>query len=212
MKVAAIVPVKTFERAKSRLGLGGDKTAALCTLMLHEVLGALDKSSAVSSIVIVSKEPAAELAALEFGAEIIRDDSESGVNEAVALGAKHCAAGGFDCLLVVPQDIPLLMPSDVDELVRLSGKPPYVTVVPSRLLDGTNALLRSPPDFMLTRYDEGSYRMHMDEARKHGLNPMLVYQRRVMADIDSMDDVKYCLKLGEKPQICKQIARIVYEN
>ena len=176
--------------------------------MLNEVLSALDESSAISSILIVSREPAAESAASKFGAEIIRDDHESGVNEAVALASKHHAAEDFDGLLVVPQDIPLLMPSDVDTLVRLSGKPPCITIVPSRLLDGTNALLRAPPNSMPTRYDEGSYRMHMIEARKRNLNPMLIYQRRIMADIDSIDDVKYCLQLGEKPHICEQIARI----
>ena len=136
MKVAAIIPVKTFDRAKSRLGLGRDKTTALCTLMLNEVLSALDESSAISSILIVSREPAAESAASKFGAEIIRDDHESGVNDAVALASKHHAAEDFDGLLVVPQDIPLLMPSDVDTLVRLSGTPPCITIVPSRLLDG----------------------------------------------------------------------------
>ncbi len=212
MKVAAVIPVKTFDRAKSRLGLGKDKTAALCTLMLNEVLSALADSSSISSILIVSREPAAESAALEFGAELIRDNSESGVNNAVALGAEHPMARELDGLLVIPQDIPLLMSSDVDTLVRLSNKPPCVTLVPSRLLDGTNALLRAPSNSMPTRYDEGSYRMHMEEARKHNLNPMLVYQRRIMADIDSIDDVKYCLQLGEKPQICEQIARIACVN
>ena len=91
--------------------------------MLNEVLSALDESSAISSILIVSREPAAESAASKFGAEIIRDDHESGVNDAVALASKHHAAEDFDGLLVVPQDIPLLMPSDVDTLVRLSGTP-----------------------------------------------------------------------------------------
>ena len=109
--------------------------------MLNEVLSALDESSAISSILIVSREPAAESAASKFGAEIIRDDHESGVNEAVALASKHHAAEDFDGLLVVPQDIPLLMPSDVDTLVRLSGKPPCITIVPSRLLDGTSCIL-----------------------------------------------------------------------
>ena len=178
--------------------------------MLNEVLSALDESSAISSILIVSREPAAESAASKFGAEIIRDDHESGVNDAVALASKHHAAEDFDGLLVVPQDIPLLMPSDVDTLVRLSGTPPCITIVPSRLLDGTNALLRAPPNSMPTRYDEGSYRMHMIEARKRNLNPMLIYQRRIMADIDSIDDVKYCLQLGEKPHICEQIARLYH--
>ena len=176
--------------------------------MLNEVLSALDGSSAISSILIVSREPAAESAASKFGAEIIRDDHESGVNDAVALASKHHTTEDFDGLLVVPQDIPLLMSSDVDTLVRLSGTPPCITIVPSRLLDGTNALLRAPPNSMPTRYDEGSYRMHMIEARKRNLNPMLIYQRRIMADIDSIDDVKYCLQLGEKPHICEQIARI----
>ena len=47
-----------------------------------------EKSSAISSILIVSREPAAESAASKFGAEIIRDDHESGVNDAVALALK----------------------------------------------------------------------------------------------------------------------------
>ena len=105
MKVAAIIPVKTFDRAKSRLGLGRDKTTALCTLMLNEVLSALDESSAISSILIVSREPAAESAASKFGAEIIRDDHESGVNDAVALASKHHAAEDFAPAVVHQADV-----------------------------------------------------------------------------------------------------------
>ncbi|MDI1496122.1 MAG: 2-phospho-L-lactate guanylyltransferase (cofC) [Cenarchaeum symbiont of Oopsacas minuta] len=212
MKIAAIVPVKTFERAKSRLGLGHEKTVNLCNIMLKEVLSALTGSSAIDTVTIVSREPLAETVASEFGVDIIPDKSESGVNNAVALGEAHYANKGHDGLLVVPQDLPLLMSTDVDELVRLSCRPPCVTVVPSRMLDGTNALLRAPSNSMPTRYDEGSYLAHMQEARKHNLNPLLVYQRRVMADIDSIDDIEYCIKLGEKPQICEQIAYIAHVN
>jgi len=56
LKTSAIVPVKTFSNAKTRLELNGEKKIDICKLMLEEVLQTLSISNHVDKIVVVSKE------------------------------------------------------------------------------------------------------------------------------------------------------------
>jgi phospholactate guanylyltransferase (EC 2.7.7.-) len=44
LKIAAIIPVKTFSNAKTRLQLPSDKVEALCKIMLEEILQVLSIS------------------------------------------------------------------------------------------------------------------------------------------------------------------------
>lgn len=209
LRVAAIVPVKTFSRAKSRLGLPAGARSGLCALMLEELLRTLSLSPAIEETVVVTGEPAAASAAGAFGATVIPDPLEAGVNEAVSLADVHVRERGIGATVVLPQDIPLTKAQDIDFLLSVQSPPSFVTVVPSRKFDGTNALVRMPPDVMGTSYDRGSYRDHMEMARGSTGNASLLFVRRMMADIDDMDDVRYALGQGEKPELCRRINEIV---
>ena len=177
--------------------------------MLEEVLRTVSLSPGVSSSVVVSADAEALRMAERFGAEPVREGSEAGVNAAVAL-ADAALDGAADATLVLPQDAPFVTPGDIDLLRRLATPRPCVVVVPSRRLDGTNALLRAPPRLMRTHYDEDSYRIHLDAGRRAaGGNASLVLARRVMMDIDDEADVRYCLARNEKPALCGRIAALM---
>ncbi|MEM3172828.1 MAG: 2-phospho-L-lactate guanylyltransferase, partial [Candidatus Nitrosotenuis sp.] len=104
MQIAAIIPVKTFSRAKSRLGLPQEKTAELCKLMLDEVLSAISQTPSIQKIIVVSRDEDAFKLARKYGVKEIFDQSENGVNEAVALAEKFLLEIGFDSSVVFPQD------------------------------------------------------------------------------------------------------------
>ncbi len=204
MRLAAIIPVKTFSNAKSRLGLPCDTRDALCRMMLEEVLRTVSLSPQIDSVVVVSGDQAAFDVARPFGVVEIEDAAESGVNDAVALADRHLTGDSFDASVVFPQDIPFMMPQDIDFMLRFWRMPSCI-VVPSRRLDGTNALLRAPADLMGTHYDEDSYTIHLSAARQRTANTSLVFIRRMMLDIDERRDIEYCMRQDAKPGLVARI-------
>ena len=86
MKTYAIIPVKSFSKAKTRLNIPQIKRELLCKEMLEEVLKTLSKCKSIDNIVIVSKDDAVIKLSKPFGAIQIFDD-ELGVNQAVHLAS-----------------------------------------------------------------------------------------------------------------------------
>ncbi|MDE1826422.1 MAG: 2-phospho-L-lactate guanylyltransferase [Thaumarchaeota archaeon] len=188
-RVGAIVPVKTFSRAKTRLGMSSEKTEKICKIMLESVLGTLSQSEIIDRVVIVSKDETALGIGKTFDAIQIYDHEELGVNSAVKLADDYLLREGFDSTMVFPQDIPLIQVEDIDALLNFKIKNRCVLVVPSRKFDGTNALFRLPLDVMETHYDEDSYKIHLDTAEKRNAISSLILIRRIMLDVDDQSDL-----------------------
>lgn len=209
--IGAIVPVKTFSRAKSRLHLTTEKTELICKMMLDSVLRTLSLSNAIEKIILVSKDEQALSLGKKYDVVEIYDSAELGVNDAVKLGNDYLSENGFKTSVVFPQDIPFMQAEDVDTLLGMNQGANSVLVVPSRKFDGTNALLRMPPKIMETHYDEDSYRIHLTTAEKKGLTPALVLIRRIMLDLDDQDDLKFILSYTDS-EISKSISSILNNN
>ena len=196
-RIGAIIPVKTFSRAKTRLGLSPDKTGQICKLMLESVLDSVTKSDVIEKTVLVSKDEHALDIGKKFGAVGIYDESEQGVNSAVLLADKYFAKEGFAGTMVFPQDIPLIQSDDIRTLYNMRTSDRCVLVVPSRKFDGTNALFRAPLGVMETHYDEDSYKIHLSTAEKRNASSSLVLIRRMMLDIDDQSDLKFILSFSD---------------
>ena len=210
MKVAAIIPVKTFAKAKTRLQLPQKAKDALCKLMFEEVLKTVIDSD-IDTVIVVSKDKDAIEIGKSYDVIQIIDNNETGVNNAVLLADKYLANNGFDASIVFPQDIPFMQREDIDNLLKFSSSN-SVLVVPSRRFDGTNALLRSPVNIMETHYDEDSYRIHLHTGRKHTRNTSLVLIQRIMMDIDNNDDLEFVLGQNENSEICEKIKTIISQK
>lgn len=209
MKIAAIVPVKTFSLAKTRLGLSSQQKEDLCKIMLEEILHTLSISPQIEKTVIVTKEEKAIELGKKYNAIIIPDKEEKSVNNAVALADKYLLENKFDASIVFPQDIPFIKTQDIDFMLNYKVPPNFAIVVPSRRFDGTNALVRMPIDLMITHYDEDSYKIHMNTAKKYTRNVALVFVKRIMWDVDNMEDLKFLLEQNEKLEIAAKIKNIL---
>jgi 2-phospho-L-lactate/phosphoenolpyruvate guanylyltransferase len=189
LRIGAIVPVKTFSRAKTRLNMSSENTEKICRIMLESVLDTLLQSEIIERVVIVSKDETALGIGKKFGAVQIYDHEELGVNNAVKLADDYLLKESFDSTMVFPQDIPLIQVEDINALLNFRIKDRCVLVVPSRKFDGTNALFRMPLDVMETHYDEDSYKIHLDTAEKRNATSSLVLIRRIMLDVDDQSDL-----------------------
>ena len=209
MKIAAIIPVKTFSQAKTRLELSENQKEKLCEIMLEEILHTLSISPQIQKIVMVTREQKALEIGKKFNTVSIIDKDEKSVNDAVALADKYLLENDFDASIVFPQDIPFIKTQDIDFILNYKIPPNFAIVVPSRRFDGTNALVRMPIDLMKTHYDEDSYKIHMNTAKEHTRNVALVFAKRIMWDIDNKEDLEFLLEQDEKPNIAQKIKDVL---
>jgi len=208
LKTYAIIPVKSFSKAKTRLNIPQIKRESLCKEMLKEVLRTISKCKSIDNIVIVSKDDAAIKLSEPFGAIQIFDD-DLGVNQAVHLADQHISDLECNCSVIFPQDIPMMESSDIDNLLGFVKSKNSVILVPSRQFNGTNALVRYYASSMKTQYDKGSYSYQLNAAKSVTQNISLALIRRVMLDIDDELDLAFMLKQNEKPDFCKKIRDIL---
>jgi len=209
LQVAAIIPVKTFSNAKSRLGLSQEKTTRLCKIMLEQVLGSISQSKAITKSILVSKDEDAFEIGKRFDTVQIFEDSERGVNHAVSLADRYLAENGFDASVVFPQDIPLIQPQDITSLIKFQTVKPSLLVVPSRKFDGTNALVRTPVDIIETHYDEDSYKIHLTTGKSRNISTSFVLISRIMWDVDSRPDLEFIMSNVEKQDLREQLQDIL---
>jgi 2-phospho-L-lactate guanylyltransferase len=212
LKIAAIIPVKTFSNAKTRLDLSQHQKEDLCKVMLEEILYIISISPQIEKTIIVTKEEKAIEIGKKFNAVIIIDEKEESVNSAVALADKYLLENNFHASIVFPQDIPYIKTQDIDFMLNYKMHPNFAIIVPSRRFDGTNALVRMPIDLMKTHYDEDSYKIHMNTAKEHTLNVAMVFVKRIMWDVDNDEDLEFLLEQNEKPQIEEKIRKILESN
>lgn len=208
MKIAAIIPVKTFSKAKTRLNLSSEKRDLICRMMLEEVVQTISNTKNIEKIIVVSKDEEAFKIGKKFRVKEIFDDDESGVNHAVSLADNYLENSEYTASIVFPQDIPFMQSLDIDNLIEFQKSPQSALVVPSRRFDGTNALLRMPVNLMKTHYDEDSYKIHLEVGKSLTSNTSLIFLRRIMLDIDNQEDLEFSLSQNDKPAFCNKINEI----
>ena len=205
MKIAAIIPIKTFSKAKTRLNLPPNQREEICRVMLDEVVKTISENKQIEKIIIVSKDEEAIKQCKKFNIKEIFDNDESGVNHAVSLADNFLNENNFDASIVFPQDIPFMESQDIDTLIQSHKSPKSVLVVPSRRFDGTNALFRMPHNLMETHYDEDSYKIHLEVGKSQTQNTSLIFLRRIMLDVDNQEDLDFLLSQNDKPSFCEKI-------
>jgi 2-phospho-L-lactate guanylyltransferase len=192
MRTAAILPIKSFGAAKQRLSplLGTGARQALAQAMFTDVLGSLRKVEGLDTITVVSADPAVDAAARGNGVTVVVDPSESGQSAATLVGIRHALAAGYDRVLLVPGDTPLLCPSELDSLLaRGEAGELALVIVPDRHGSGTNALMISPPDAFEPSFGPDSLNRHVRQAEEAGIRHSVEDVPSLSHDVDTPDDL-----------------------
>jgi 2-phospho-L-lactate/phosphoenolpyruvate guanylyltransferase len=193
VRTAAILPVKRFPAAKSRLGgvVGQPSRRELAAAMVRDVMGALAQVRAIEWIVVVTTEPQAAAPARELGAAVIADRHERGQSAAVRAGVAHAVGLGADRVLCVPGDCPALDAAEVEDLLATpSAHDRGVVVVPDRHGTGTNALLLSPPAVIEPSFGPGSFERHRQLAAAAGAGCRVARPPSLLLDVDTGADLQ----------------------
>ena len=198
MKTFAIVPVKRFENAKTRLSsmLDTEDRIRLSSLMLEDTLQILSVAPPLTQVIIVSADKRADEIATKHGAKFLPEEKEKGVNSAVALADGYCIEKeAADATIVIPHDLPLLDSIVISKACELAEKESTCIVIcPSVRYDGTNMLLRKPPSVIGTFYETDSYNMHVRTAIKLGIPAKPLLSKSLMYDIDTPEDALQLIK------------------
>lgn len=206
----AILPVKSFGRAKRRLrsAVPDGPRAGLAEAMVADVLAALGRVEDLDGVIVVTAERVAAALAAEAGAEVVHDPAEAGQSAAAALGIARAVQRGARRVLLVPGDCPALDPADVRELLAATEA---VVVVPDRHGTGTNALLLTPPDAIAPAFGEGSRARHEAAARAAGASCRVLALKTLGMDADTPDDLAALRASGRMgPRSSATVDRLVH--
>jgi len=193
----AVLPVKSFGRAKQRLGeaVGADQRRALAHAMAGDVLEALAGVEGLEGVIVVSAESLGDdLAAASSNRrrfaraiELVHDPEEAGQSAAALRGVRAAVERGTERVLLVPGDCPALEPEEVAEL--LADRHAGVVIVPDRHGAGTNALLIAPPEALEPAFGPGSFARHAALAHAAGARVRIGRLPSLELDVDTPGDL-----------------------
>ncbi len=179
---------RTGPTAKSRLApaLAPDERAALAQRMLRRLLAVSSESGAAGLVAVVDSADGQALAR-EMGALVV-DDPGLGMNGAVEAGIAAATAAGAKAALVLPGDLPLAEPDDLEAVVAAADGRPYAVVVATdEAGTGTNALFLRPPGVIAPDFGGVSAPRHLEAARRRGAAALRVSHPRLAFDLDTPD-------------------------
>jgi 2-phospho-L-lactate/phosphoenolpyruvate guanylyltransferase len=192
MRTLAIVPIKSFDVAKQRLAdsLAVGSRRSLVQAMFSDVLGALRRAEGIERIAVVTADVAAGSIATGDRMVVLHDGASAGQSAATEIGIRYAIDEGFDRVLLVPGDTPLLKPPDLDDLLaRCERDGVAVAIVPDRHGTGTNGLLIAPPGAFRPSFGEGSFDRHVEQARERELDYRIEKLPSLEHDVDTPGDL-----------------------
>jgi 2-phospho-L-lactate guanylyltransferase len=200
LKVFAIVPVKSFENAKTRLGtlLSTAERVKLSGMLIKRTIYILKKTPGIQKILLVSSDNRTKKIALRYGVTFLEEDKESGVNSAINIADKFCVTACADASLILPIDLPLILPEDINIVCKsVLDDDNCIVLCPSYKFDGSNVLLRKPCNIIGTSYDANSYLMHVLGGIRNNVKTKVLFVSRLMIDIDTVRDIRNMLAMNE---------------
>ena len=188
--LAVIVPMKPLHLAKQRLrpALNDEQRRELTLRMFRHVLTTVNRSAAAAMTAVVSADDHVLSLARFFGFTPLREE-RTGYNEAALTGVAWAQKEGAEAVLILPGDLPLLSPADVQGMAKLAVGP-GVVVAPDEQEQGTNALLLPPPNILAPSFGVGSFRRHCQLAADIGIIPVIYRSASLARDIDWPEDLR----------------------
>lgn len=198
MSTRVIVPHRGLEAAKTRLApsLDPEERIMLASQLLQRVLK-VARQVTDDVVVISPSRPLAEI--VDAAGARLAVQRGMGLNEGLDQARSDAILDGIHTLVVLHGDLPNLRVDDIVTLLRaLPGDgSPGVAIAPDRAGTGTNALALQPPGVVPFRFGAGSFARHAEEVDRAGVPCVAVDRAGLAFDLDTPDDLKRWLELGD---------------
>lgn len=192
--VCAILPMKRFSEAKSRLrpSLSDAARAELAREMFQRTLAAALGCAPIDRTYVVTNGDDVAALAAAAGAKVLRDPSPSiALGELMDWALREVTARSATRAVILMSDVPSAHANDVEELCQLLDNNDCV-LVPDRHGCSTNALGLRLPFLAQTAFGRSdSYAEHQSRARALGLRAAAVRNPRLALDVDVVGDLAY---------------------
>lgn len=187
--IFAILPVKSPQNAKQRLTgfLPVEMRQTLARMLYRQTLATLCRAEGIHRVVVATSDIEIADHARRSGALVLEEHEQVSHSVSADAACLRAMEMGASTALLVPIDVPTVTPADFTTLAA-SARPGLI-VVPSSDGTGTNALVRTPPNCIESRFGPGSFRAHLDQALSKGLPADVLRLPGLMFDIDTPEDV-----------------------
>ncbi len=204
----ALVPVKPFDAAKSRLAraLTAHQRSELARHMLDDVLSTLAQVDRLDGIAVTTSDAEVSEVARRHGARVLPEISEPDLDNAPRTGEQRLNASlsaalrqleqlGATGVLIVPADLPLIDAVEVERVLDSCEAPaPVVALVTDRHGEGTNTLACRPPSLLEPAFGKKSAEHHRRAARQAGARLEEPSAPTLALDIDTPEDLSEVLR------------------
>lgn len=162
--------------------------------MLHDVLSALHAWSHRPPVALVTSDPCAVKLAHAYDFEVIADPDNPGETGAIEMATRICEKRGIESTLVIPADIPLIQPWELDEIMKHAPQEGSL-LVPAADGRGTNAAFRRPANLFPLRFGNDSFKPHHVAAQATGKPCIVLNLPGIAVDVDNPSDLQHLVSL-----------------
>lgn len=189
----ALIPIKGFERGKSRLSevLAPLERAQLARNLFEHVVRVLRASPAIDGIAVVSDSVEARKHAEGLGVVALSDaDDSQGLADVVDGALQDLERRGATSVMICMSDLPDLTVQDIASVARQLDESDVV-LVPDLLQQGTNVIALKPVTCLPSCLGhEDSLRRHHTRARDSGLTVSVQLSSGIAFDVDRPRDLE----------------------
>jgi len=187
----AVLPIKAFSRAKSRLAtvLAVNECECIARHMATDVLRTLADAPGIDRILVLGQGAEQKALAERFGCDYASDDPTLDISANLSRLTQLLEIQSATQLLIVPADMPLLRSEDFVQLLR--GHEHGVTICRASRDGGTNVFLATPPKHVTFSFGSGSAKRHTAAARAVGYKVTVIDDVAFQRDIDTPEDLQW---------------------
>ncbi|MGH9667781.1 MAG: 2-phospho-L-lactate guanylyltransferase [Bryobacteraceae bacterium] len=187
--IFALLPVKAPRNSKQRLSgiLTASEREALARCLFEQTLETVLAARNIDRLCVVTSDSITAGHARCAGALVFDELEQRSHSHSADTAARRAIELGARTVVMLPIDVPLLTVAEVEQLAAAAR--PGVLIVPDAAGTGTNALVRTPPDIIESRFGPNSLRAHLEEARLRGVPADVMRPPGLLFDIDTPEDV-----------------------
>jgi len=195
VRAALLIPVKSLDNAKQRLGNVCDQShrTLLAEAMLRDVMNAAAGVIRRLDVFVVTSDRRAQAMAAEFRFEVIEDHRNESETAAIEMATSWCEDHGYDTTVVVPGDVPLITAGELHRVVDAAPAEGAV-FVPAYDRRGSNCILRRPASIIPLRFGNDSFLPHCQVMKKTGKPLVILELPGIGLDIDNPHELALLLE------------------